>query len=81
MRIRNVQQRDALQRHAVQIQLYAIARQLDELVKVLARGRKGFAGRVFKVPKFVLHSRVELVRIFFALQVELHAYGSIDTNC
>lgn len=46
-------------------------------VKIFARCSKSFRGCIFKVPKFVFHAAVELLRIFFSFHVKLDTDGCI----
>ena len=50
---------------------------VDVFVQVLARGRERLRGSEFKVPQFVFHSAVELLRVLFPLRMEFDANGSI----
>lgn len=46
-------------------------------MKVLARSRERLGSGKLKVPQFVLHPAVELVRILLPLGMEFHANGRI----
>ena len=51
--------------------------QLDFLVQIFTGGRKLLWGGVFKVPQFVLHTVVELLRVLLSLLVKLWANGGV----